>query len=199
MAGSGSFIRKFSIVGAVALLLAISYPLWLGWIGAFLIKSEAPFRADMIVVLAGDWAGYRILKGGELVKRGYAAQVLVSGPLGYYGRSEDSLAIPFAVEHGYPQEYFIGFPNRSHSTVEEADDILPELQKRGVKKFILVTSDYHTRRAGRIYHARANGFEMRVVAAPDEYFTAKGWWRTREGRKTVFLEWTKTITSLFGI
>ena len=180
-------------------MLAVSSPVWLGWIGSFLVESEAPFRADMIVVLAGDWAGHRILKGGELVRQGYAPQALVSGPMGYYGRSEDSLAIPFAVEHGYPREYFIGLPNASHSTVEEADDILPELQKRGVKKFILVTSDYHTGRAGRIYHARAKGFEMRVVAAPDEYFTANGWWHTREGRKTVFLEWTKTITSLFGI
>jgi uncharacterized SAM-binding protein YcdF (DUF218 family) len=199
VAGSRSFIRKIIIVAAIGAVLAVSSPLWLGWVGSFLVKSEAPFHADMVVVLAGDWAGHRILKGGELVKQGYAPQALVSGPMGYYGRSEDSLAIPFAVEHGYPREYFIGFPNASHSTVEEAEDILPELQKRGVKKFILVTSDYHTGRAGRIYHARAKGFEMRVVAAPDEFFTANGWWHTREGRKTVFLEWTKAITSLFGI
>jgi uncharacterized SAM-binding protein YcdF (DUF218 family) len=199
VAGSRSFIRKSIVIAGIAALLAVSYPIWLGWAGALLVKSEAPFRADMIVVLAGDGMGHRILKGGELVEQGYAPRVLVSGPAGYYGRSEDSLAIPFAVEHGYPQDYFIGFPNKSHSTVEEAQAILSELQKRGVKKFILVTSDFHTARAGRIYHARANGFDMRVVAANDEYFTPKGWWRTREGCKTVFLEWTKTITSLFGI
>ena len=179
--------------------LAVSSPVWLGWVGSFLVKTDEPFHADMVVVLAGDWAGHRILKGGELVKLGYAPKALVSGPSDYYGRSEDSLAIPFAVARGYPQEYFIGFPNASHSTVEEAQAILPELQRRGVKRFILVTSDFHTRRAGGIYRARANGFDMRVVAAPDEYFTASGWWRTREGRKTAFLEWTKTITSLFGI
>ncbi len=181
------------------MVLAVSYPVWLGWVGAFLVKSEAPFRADMIVVLAGDGMGHRILKGGELVEQGYAPRVLVSGPPGFYGRSEDSLAIPFAVEHGYPLDYFIAFPNASHSTVEEAQAILPELQKRGVRKFILVTSDFHTARAGRIYHARAKGLDMRVVAAADEYFTAKGWWRTREGRKTVFLEFSKTIANLFGL
>jgi uncharacterized SAM-binding protein YcdF (DUF218 family) len=199
VAGSRSFIRKFIVIAGVAALLAVSYPIWLGWVGAFLVKSETPFRADMIVVLAGDGMGHRILKGGELVEQGYAPNVLVSGPPGFYGRSEDSLAIPFAVEHGYPLKYFIGFPNDSRSTVEEAKAILPELQKRGVKKFILVTSDYHTGRAGRIYHPRANGLEMRVVAAPDEYFTARGWWHTREGRKTVFLEWSKTFANLFGI
>ena len=199
MAGSRSSSRKFIVIAGVAIVLAVSYPVWLGWVGGWLVKSEAPFRADMIVVLAGDGMGHRILKGGELVEQGFAPRVLVSGPRGIYGRTEDSLAIPFAVDHGYPQDYFIGFPNASHSTVEEAQAILPELQKRGVKKFILVTSDFHTARAGRIYHARANGFEMRVVAANDEYFTAKGWWRTREGCKTVFLEWTKTFANLFGI
>jgi uncharacterized SAM-binding protein YcdF (DUF218 family) len=199
VAGSRSSTRKFIVIAGVAALVAVSYPIWLGWVGGFLVKAEAPFRADMIVVLAGDGMGHRILKGGELVEQGFAPRVLVSGPSGIYGHSEDSLAISFAVDHGYPQDYFIGFPNTSRSTVEEAQAILPELQKRGVKKFILVTSDFHTARAGRIYRKRANGLDMRVVAANDEYFTAKGWWHTREGCKTVFLEWTKTIANLFGI
>ena len=38
-----------------------------------------------------------------------------------------------------------------------------------------------------------------MVAAPDEFFTTNGWWRTREGRKIFFLEWTKTLTSLVGM
>ena len=40
---------------------------------------------------------------------------------------------------------------------------------------------------------------MRVVAAPDEYFRADSWWRNRQGQKIVFLEWTKTVTSLAGL
>jgi len=199
VAGSQSFIRKFLVIVVAAALLAVSAPVWLGWVGGFLVKSEAPFTADIVVVLAGDWSGHRILKGAQLVEQGYAPKVLVSGPMAYYGRSEDSLAIPFAVEHGYPPEYFIGFSNASHSTVDEAQAILPELQKRGVRKFILVTSDFHTRLAGGIYRSQAKAFEMRVVAAPDEFFSPKGWWHSREGRKTVFLEWTKTITGPFGI
>jgi hypothetical protein len=40
---------------------------------------------------------------------------------------------------------------------------------------------------------------MRVVAAPTRNFTTTGWWLNREGQKTVFLEWTKTVTGVFGI
>jgi uncharacterized SAM-binding protein YcdF (DUF218 family) len=199
VAGSGSFIRKIIGAGIIALVLAVSYPVWLGWMGAYLVKAEEPFQADMIVVLAGDWGGHRIEKAGELAKNGYAPRVLVSGPTGYYGRTEDSLAIPFAVQHGYPEDFFIGFPNRSRSTVEEADFVLSELRQRKVKRFIVVTSTYHTRRAGGIYRARAQGLEMRVVAAPDDFFTPEGWWHSREGRKTAFLEWSKTVSSPFGI
>ncbi len=40
---------------------------------------------------------------------------------------------------------------------------------------------------------------MRVVASGDQFFSAGDWWRNREGQKTVFMEWTKTLTSAFGI
>jgi hypothetical protein len=38
-----------------------------------------------------------------------------------------------------------------------------------------------------------------MVAAPDEFFSAYGWWHTREGRKTFFLESTKTFASMVGM
>ena len=112
---------------------------------------------------------------------------------------EDTLAVPFAVKQGYPEEWFIHCPNDGRSTVEEAQVIIAELQKRSVKRFVLVTSDYHTRRAGGIYRSRVSGMEMRVVGASDEYFSANGWWRSREGRKTAFLEWMKTLTGPLGV
>ncbi len=56
----------------------------------------------MIVVLAGDFSGNRILAAGDLVRRGFASKALVSGTSGEYGMHESDLAIPFAVRHGYP-------------------------------------------------------------------------------------------------
>jgi uncharacterized SAM-binding protein YcdF (DUF218 family) len=63
----------------------------------------------------------------------------------------------------------------------------------------LVTSDYHTARAARIYRAAAPDLDMRVVAAPDNYFRADGWWHNREGRKTFVVEWLKTVANALGI
>jgi uncharacterized SAM-binding protein YcdF (DUF218 family) len=188
-----------AILASLLILLALTHSLWMGWMGAFLVDAESPSRADLIVVLAGDTYGNRILKAAELVKQGYAAKVLVSSPAGFYGLHESDLAIPFAVKHGFSASWFVAFPHDAHSTDEEARVILPELQKRNVHRVVAVTSDYHTRRALHILRARWPGIELCMVAAPDEFFSAHGWWHTREGRKTFFLECTKTLASMVGM
>ena len=178
-------------------VIVLTHSLWMGWMGAFLVEGESPSRADLVVVLAGD--PYRILKAAELVKEGYAPKVLVSGAAGFYGLHESDLAIPFAVKRGFPASCFISFPHEAHSTEEEARAIWPELRKRNVHRVLVVTSDYHTRRALHVLRARWPDIDVRVVAAPDEFFSAYGWWHTREGRKTFFLECSKTLTSLVGM
>jgi len=151
------------------------------------------------VVLAGDFYGHRILAGGELVRKGLAGKALVSGPRWCYGQAESDLAVNFAVSHGYPAEYFVKFPDDATSTEDEAKILIPELRRLGARSFLLVTSDYHTRRAGRYFRAAAGGMEMHVVAVPDENYHPDSWWLNREGRKTFLLEWAKTLTSYVGM
>lgn len=190
---------KLLAVAGLLVAIVLTHSMWLGWLGDFLTVEQEPVRADLIVVLAGDSYGHRILKGAELVKRGFAPLVLVSGPPGYYDLHENELAIPFAVRRGYPAEYFIPLPNEAHSTKEEAGALLPELERRGARRVIVVTSDFHSRRALRTLRARWTGIDIRMVPASDEFFTPHGWWHSREGRKTFLLEWTKTFASLVGM
>lgn len=162
-------------------------------LGGYLQKSESPRKADLIFVLAGDFWGNRILKAAELVREGYAPKVLVSGPEGLYGFYECDLAISFAEKHGYPADYFLPFPNTALSTREEAAQAIPEMRRLGVKRVMLVTSDYHTRRAGGLFRAAGPDLMFNVVAAPDNYFSPGGWWHNRQGRKIFATEWMKTI------
>ena len=69
----------------------------------------------------------------------------------------------------------------SHSTDDEAEAILPELRRQGVQTFLLVTSDYHTRRAGGIYRAWRRICHFIVVAAPDRYFSAQAGGKIAKG------------------
>lgn len=195
--------RSFRIIlltfVVLAVILALTRVFWLGALGGALVRAENPVHADIAVVLAGDFFGHRVLKGAELVKQGFAPNVLVSGPWGYYGRYECDLAIPFAVARGYPEQYFVRAPHRARSTDEEADYVIPVLRKMGVHRYLLVTSNFHTARAGRLFRAHAPDLEVHVVAAPDEYFTPDGWWRNRESRKTFLIEWEKTLATAAGL
>ena len=196
-------LRFFLFTAALLVLLFLTRSWWLPGFGYALIHDEGPAKADIAVVLAGDSYGHRILKAAELVRAGYVPIVLVSGPAGAYGHHESDLAIPFAVSHGFPAEWFIDFPHQALSTREEVATILPELRRRNVKIFLLVTSDYHTARARRIFlaeeRASGGGPQIRTVAAPDEFFRADSWWRNRESQKTVFFEWSKTVATVFGL
>lgn len=193
-------LRWFLAAAAsVVLLIFITQRLWLALLGAFLVKAEPAAPADLVVVLAGDFAGNRILTAADLVRQGLAPKALVSGPGEIYGQHESDLAIPFAVGRGYPASYFVAVVNDARSTASEADVIIAELRRRHAHRIDIVTSNYHTRRAGNIYRSKAPDLEVHVVSAPDPFFEAEGWWKNRDGRKTFVIEWLKTVATWLGI
>jgi uncharacterized SAM-binding protein YcdF (DUF218 family) len=192
--------RKLVLILAVAILASLFFHAQIfSALGSYLVHQDLPKQADLALVLAGDATGNRIIRAAELVRQGYVPKVVVSGPSGQYGLYECDLAIPFAVRAGYPESYFIHFEHDAHSTQEEAANAVAELKRLGTRHVLLVTSDYHTRRAGRILRAAAPDVEFTVVAAPDLYFSAGGWWHNREGRKTFLVEWEKTVANWFGM
>jgi uncharacterized SAM-binding protein YcdF (DUF218 family) len=190
--------RKWLLLLALApALLAGVYAgrgIWLRQIGEFLVRAEAPEPADICVVLAGDAFGHRIMKAVELARQGYVRQVLVDGPRGMYGFDEAELAIRFAVSQGAARELFIPLAMKARSTVEEAGVVDAELRRRNARKALIVTSNYHTRRAGAIFR-RYGSPHIRyvIVAAPDEDFEPAGWWRSRHAEKVVFFEYAKLV------
>jgi uncharacterized SAM-binding protein YcdF (DUF218 family) len=168
--------------------------------GEFLVHTDPLVKADAVLVLAGDWNGDRILKGAELVKQGYAPIVLVSGPSAVYGVNEATLAIDYAVRRGYPRDIFVPLISCAFSTRDEAAFFGPELRRRGIHRLLIVSSDFHTNRAGKLFRKSLGpDFEIRMIAAPDRHFTPDGWWKDREGQKVFFYEWSKTIGTVFGL
>jgi uncharacterized SAM-binding protein YcdF (DUF218 family) len=188
------------VLAAVAL---VNRSLWLPVFGYALVHDDGPAKADIAVVLAGDYNGRRIEKAAELIREGYVPAALISGPPGFYGLHESDYEIAYAVRQGFPAQWFIALPHSGMSTREEATFMLAELRRRNARSFLLVTSDYHSARARRIYlaaeRAVGGGPAMRTVAVPGEYFRPGSWWRNREGQKIAFFEWSKTIATALGI
>jgi len=188
--------------GTLVAFLLVLY-LLSSWIftslGSALIESQPPRNADAALVLAGDSFGNRILKGGELAQQGFVPVVYVSGPSGAYGRTEDELAIRFATERGQQAQWFSGLPNHATSTLDEANMLLPQLRAKGVNRLLLVTSNFHTARAARIFRRTDPKMQITVVAANDPNFPPYAWWTTRQGQKTFFFEVSKTIADFVGL
>jgi uncharacterized SAM-binding protein YcdF (DUF218 family) len=166
--------------------------------GTMLVKSEAPQKADMEVVLGGDASGGRILKGCELIQSGYVPHALVSGGGSYYGNHESVLAINLAIKKGCPPDFFIPVQFQANSTFEEAQHVIVELRRAHAHKVLIVTSPSHTARAGRIFRRLAPDLEIHTVASRDRKWNQGYWWRTREGRKLWLLETVKSVADSLG-
>ena len=203
MAHRPSRFLKFLL--ALVLLAAILYlarPLWLRALGRALVDDEGPAKADIAVVLAGDYTGHRIDQAAGLVRKGYVPVVLVDGPPDFFGGHESTLAIQYEVAKGSPAAWFIDFPIQATSTQAEANLVVPELRRRNIHSYLLVTSDFHSARAARIFRAtqRQLGYDaaMRVVVSHGRDFNPDNWWQSREGKKAAFIEWCKTVATALG-
>lgn len=174
-------------------LLGTLAGIWMYGAGRFLILDK-PERSDIIVVLAGDFGDTRFLHALELLRSGSSQELILDAPDWIeYGRMDSDLA----------REYIQSVaPDRAahlHVCSFVGDSTLLEL--RGVSKCVhavapqaktalLVTSDFHTRRAFSIAQHALPEYRWSVAAAPDPRFGVD-WWKHREWAKTTLLEWQK--------
>ncbi len=169
---------------------------------SFLIEDDGPRKAAAIVVLGGDAYGDRTLKAAELAKEGYAPFVIVSGPPSLIGYSSGE-EVQFAEQHGYAASLFreVHLPAEAESTRTEEDFVGKILRAQGIKSILLVTSNYHTKRAVKLWRRENPAIAVAVVPSvdPARYFTPQTWWKTRPGQKMFLLEWLKTISVVLGI
>jgi uncharacterized SAM-binding protein YcdF (DUF218 family) len=167
-------------------------------LGGALVENDGAQKAQVIVVLGGDDYGTRILKAAQLAQAGYAPYVLVSGPVSLLGHESDT-TIEYARRAGFPDSLFQPLPNSTDSTRTEAKFIGSYLRAHGIHKILLVTSNFHTRRAARLMRHENPGLEVAVVPASDPHFTPNGWWKSRSGEKVFLIEWIKTVTTWVGM
>ena len=85
-----------------------------------------------------------------------------------------------------------------NSTRSESKFLGSYLKQHDIRKILLVTSNYHTRRAAKLMRSENPRLDVIVIPAPDPFFTPSTWWETRNGEKTFLYEWLKTIATALG-
>jgi hypothetical protein len=177
---------KLALIIGVLLMVALG-----ATSGRFLIVNQ-PRKSDVIVVIAGE-TDLRPARGLELLAQGYAPRLIIDVPAQakIYKWSQLEIARKYIDE--LPQAGSIAVcPIYGFSTRDEARDAARCLQGMSANRILLVTSDFHTRRALSIFN-RVLPADYSVAAAFDANHFGVQWWQHREWAKTNFEEWSKLI------
>jgi len=158
--------------------------------GGFLLVND-PQPADVIVVLAGE-TDRRPARALELLSQGYAPRMLLDVPATemIYGQSEIELARGYLQQ--LPQKASLAIcPISGLSTKAEAGDVARCLQPLGGRRVLIVTSDFHTRRALITLQHALPQYKVYVAAAVDPQQFGVAWWKHRQWAKVNLDEWIK--------
>lgn len=142
-------------------------------------------RADAILVLGNDnFYGDRASRATELFRQGLAPAVVASGKRLRPGADEASLVEHDLMERGVPKESIVRYAHDAESTREEAEGLLKIVTARNWKSVIVVTSNYHTRRARYIFEkVFGKSCAIRAASAHDAGFDPERWWEKRSSVK----------------
>ena len=177
----------------VAPLFVAGLSVWLGVkAGSFLILDE-PRRSDAIVVLAGE-TDRRPQRALELLSEGYGRRVVLDVPANakLYEFTQIQLAQIYIKD--LPQAASVSIcAIEGLSTKEESKEAEKCLQREGAKRVLIVTSDFHTRRALEVFRREFPGREFSVAAARDDQNFGSRWWTHRQWAKTFVDEWLRLI------
>ena len=182
---------------AIVLLAAIFHAPLLNALGGSLVRADPLRKADAIVVLVGDRNGDRVAEGIRLYKEGWGGYIVFWGGQLYWKYNYADLILGQLKESGIgPEQTAYSTRDLSqYSSEGEALENIRTLKSRSAKSFILVTSHYHTARAGRVYDRLApeNGMTVIVHPAEDSLVHIHNWWQDRDSAKIIYLELQKAL------
>lgn len=203
----GTFYRIVGLAACVGLVTFLAYA------GRILYLND-PQPAEVILVLnGGTWA--RVATGLEALRReessGQGPAASDQRRMGLRPGSPDIRLIldvdANAVEWGQTEDemarHWIGqlpaaeraevatCPSAALST--EAEARLVQRCLEGARKVLIVTSDYHTRRALEVFRHVDPSRRYFVLGAHEPAYFGVDWWRHREWAKTTLQEWGKLL------
>ena len=188
------------VAGGAYLLL----PELLVWLGTLLIAEVEAFPADAIVVLSGGGPD-RAREAADLYRAGLAPRVVITTqetPDNY--RELARLGIELVLPHDNDLRVLHGFGISDENILrieEESTDSMGELIRvrefaadQGWSRLIVVTSNYHSRRALLISdYVFDTDWQIAVIGSRYSEFRPNQWWQEVRHVRTFLIEFQKLI------
>jgi uncharacterized SAM-binding protein YcdF (DUF218 family) len=177
----------------VVLVFVALFVAWFVLAGRLLESTDEPVRSDVIVVPSGDALGNRLIAGARALRQTVSGRLVVFLQQGGL-YEQQQVAADFLEREGVDPARVRLLPPGG-STAEEAGAFAALAHRCGWQSAIVVTSPFHTRRAGWLFR-RALGFPFVVrVLSDGEPYSRWTWWSDNATTEEVVLEWTKMLVA----
>ena len=181
----GGIVLKLAVALAIVILFFFLYlvrhPIF-RFIAESWVVEDPLNKADALIVLSDDdFYADRATRAAELFREGKASLVVASGR-----RLRPTAGIVELMEHdlierGVPKDKILRVAHDGESTLDEAETLANLAKAKKWHTAIVVTSNYHTRRARYIFqHVFPHGIDVRVASARDADFDPQAWWVKRK-------------------
>lgn len=167
--------------------------------GTWLVISKPLRPCDYILVLGGD-VEIRPLVAAWAYHQGLGKAVLFSQP-----KDRFVPEVPFDVPErdlipailrkaGVPPEALVPLPGEVDGTLGEGEMLNKYLKENGGNSVLVVTTNWHTRRAGWILQKKVGGrATIEMLPAPCAGFSPESWWKSPSGLEMITAEYLKII------
>jgi uncharacterized SAM-binding protein YcdF (DUF218 family) len=201
-----SLERGGAVVSLIILLVLVVMCAALYWARHPIMKfaaeswviDEPAAHADALLLLGDDnFYADRATHAAELIRHGVAPVVVASGRRLRPGAGVVELQEHDLIERGVPKDKIIRFPHDAESTLEEAVALSRLCTERHFHGVIVVTSNYHARRARYIFHKVFPAtITVSVAGAHDGDFDPEHWWEKRKSQELFVHEVVGMIVAL---
>ena len=186
-------------IAAIILAVAIFFGIWFGlgnWLnyeqmgacGSAPDNSENCKKADVIIAISGGDTTVRAEKAINLYKQNFAKNIIFSGAAADPSSpSNAKVMYDLAVKKGVPQSA-IKLDETSENTRQNSENVAKILKENGWTNAILVSENYHLRRAYTNFVGADAQANFRTTAAKNQIF----WWAEPRG-------WILIISEIGGM
>ncbi len=193
-----SLVTLLVVILVLAVLYVARHPIF-RLIGEGWVVEDTLERSDAILVLSDDnFYADRATRAAQIYRQGLGPVVVASGRRlrPYAGVAE--LIEHDLIERGVPKDKILRVAHDADNTREEAKMLAQLAKQKKWRSVILVTSNFHTRRARYIF---ANVFpqdiKIRITGARDGDFDPDRWWEQRVSVKELAGEMAAMLVAIW--
>jgi uncharacterized SAM-binding protein YcdF (DUF218 family) len=199
--------KKLFLINLLLILIPVAYfgySFILQRFTRMIIAGAEPIPADAIVVLSGDPG--RAVEAADLFKRHIAPYVVITTelpPTVYEKARKDGVQLVLNHEnyvrllqgYGVPAVNILRIESYVGDTFDEVRQIRDFAREKGWTRLVIVTSNFHTRRARMVARYLLEP-EIRVAVVSSHYdnFKPESWWKSQAQTRTFAIEVEKLIT-----